>query len=107
MKLVKKILLSVLIHIIWLSLIVIPGVFLLNDISKICDILVSPLMIGIVYPIVFIMLWIMIYKIKPLESKRHKKIYLLISCVLSILILVWSMPYFIVCIIENYSFTGM
>lgn len=107
MKLAKKIALSVVVHIVWLMLIIAPGFILITKSSRICDVLVSPLMIGIVYPIVSIILLVTIYKINRLESKKEQRIYIIASGLMSAIILVWTIPYFLICIANNYSFTGL
>lgn len=101
MKLVKKIILSVWVNVLWATLIVLPSVVMLSRTSKVSDFMVLPLMVGIVYPVFSIVAVILIYKINPLIKNKDKRIYIIVNFILAFLNLSWTIPYAIIRFIND------
>lgn len=101
MRLTKKLIISFMVYVLWISIEIIPSIIMMSYHSDLCDVLVSPLMVGVIYPAVSIALIILTYKIKPLEKTIDKKRYIIANCILSFLVLLWSMPYAILHFIND------
>lgn len=96
----KKLILSTLVHFLWLFMLLLNSYAMIISNSWICDFIIEPYMVMIVYPTI---VNIIVYRIRtknPLPDKEQDRKLKKINLVYTVLILLWSLPYAVACLIS-------